>query len=464
MVKKTILFVVVFAILLGAFPLVNGLSACGPLNTPGVYTLTQDVSSTSTCFTVGAAGVILNCAGYFINYSTDGSSGSAFYSSGFSDATIKNCRIYEGSPITTSSHAVYFNNVLNGLVENNTIITLGNSSSGILLNSGSNYAVIIENNVTANGDSVGIRLITSSDSILFNNTVTTIATEASGIALQSNSNRNLLNSNIIKTEGSKSYSIWLRLTPNATTLLNNDLSASNAVEIQDTTTGSFINFLIYNNSYGEIKWTDLNHISFLKNLTTEGNIGLGKNIFINKNIAALNISAFGNNAGINSSAEITLRSLNITFLEQIKRLESYSSNSNEVLNIGFDCLGISCDIIESTNNLIKFNTTHFSSFAAKILWEVDVYNTSLVYTNSSHYSAFRFFMKNLVSYSNLFNWVFDTGNGLIIPSTLSTNLTANESVFVFVENTYQNGGIYNVEVNGTTPNDKDTEKLSVAIP
>ncbi len=462
MVKKTILFVVVFAILLGAFPLVNGLSACGPLNTPGVYTLTQDVSSTSTCFTVGAAGVILNCAGYFINYSTDGSSGNAFYSSGFSDATIKNCRIYEGSSLTMSSHAVYFINTQNGLIESNNIITLGNSSSGILLNSGSNYAVIISNNVTTLGDTAAIRLITSSDSILSNNHATTTATEASGIQLQSNSNRNFVNNNTVRTEGSKSYGIFLRLTPNATMLLNNDLSASNAVEIQDSTNGSFINFLIYNNSYGEIKWTDLNHVAFLKNLTTEGNIGLGKNIFIGKNIAAVNISAFGNNAGINSSAEITLRSLNISVLNGVWRWDNYSTDSTEVINNGFNCSGLSCSLLEATNNLARFNTTSFSSFAVKYLWEVDVYNTSLVYTNSSHYSVFRFFMKNLVSYSNLFNWVFDTGNGLI-QSTSSTNLTVNESVFVFVENTYPNGGIYNVEVNGTTSNDKDTEKLSVAI-
>ena len=45
-------------------------SACGVLNTPGAtYTLTGDVNSSGTCFTIGADDITLDGAGYTVNYS-----------------------------------------------------------------------------------------------------------------------------------------------------------------------------------------------------------------------------------------------------------------------------------------------------------------------------------------------------------------------------------------------------------
>lgn len=93
---------------------------------------------------------------------------------------------------------------------------------------------------------------------------------------------------------------------------------------------------------------------------------------------------------------------------------------------------------------------------------IDIYNTSLLLTNSSHYSAFRFFMKNIASYSNLFNWSFYTGESNI-GSTLETNLTADENIFVFVEHNYPASGSYIVTTNGTTANEWDKEEVDVTI-
>jgi hypothetical protein len=93
---------------------------------------------------------------------------------------------------------------------------------------------------------------------------------------------------------------------------------------------------------------------------------------------------------------------------------------------------------------------------------VDVYDLSLIYTNSSHYSVLRFFMRNIASYSNLFNWSLYTGES-VIQNTLPINLTANENVFVFAEQNYSASGAYAVEANGTSSTDKDREEKEVVV-
>ena len=54
--------------------LVQYIDDCGTLNTTnGVYALTNNVNSTGTCFNISANNVTLDCQGYTINYSSDGS-------------------------------------------------------------------------------------------------------------------------------------------------------------------------------------------------------------------------------------------------------------------------------------------------------------------------------------------------------------------------------------------------------
>ena len=49
---------------------VVGSDACGTFSSSGIYTLTTNVSSTGTCFTVTAANVTIDCNGNWITYST----------------------------------------------------------------------------------------------------------------------------------------------------------------------------------------------------------------------------------------------------------------------------------------------------------------------------------------------------------------------------------------------------------
>ena len=67
-------------------------------------------------------------------------------------------------------------------------------------------------------------------------------------------------------------------------------------------------------------------------------------------------------------------------------------------------------------------------------------------------------MRNVAIYPNTFNWFFDTSEN-VVQSTLPTNLTLNENIFIFVEHTYSSSGQKTVMANGTTGTDSDLEQI-----
>ena len=75
-----------------------------------------------------------------------------------------------------------------------------------------------------------------------------------------------ITNNTITTSGSSGYGIYIRLSSDSNTLTNNNISSAVSFEISDTTGNSYINYLIYNNSFGEIRWTDDSDNGFLKDM------------------------------------------------------------------------------------------------------------------------------------------------------------------------------------------------------
>jgi len=136
------------------------------------------------------------------------------------------------------------------------------------------------------------------------------------------------------------------------TFLNNNFTGN----VQDIIGDSLeVNYLIYNNSFGEIKW------DALTNMTFSGGLALGTNLLIGDNIAAFNSSGFEK---LNGSANITLNSLNYINITEIYRVNNYSTSSNKILTTGTDCNGTSCSTLSYTSNTLLFNTSNFSSFSA----------------------------------------------------------------------------------------------------
>jgi parallel beta-helix repeat protein len=155
---------------------------CGVLNVPNsVCTLTQDLASNSTCFTVNAANVTIDCAGHKITGS--GNSGYGIYSNQPKTA-IKNCDVnafYTGILIEGATQ---------GTVENIKINSTSTSPNGfgIDLNLSSNNT--ITNATIYSAHARGIFLSTSSGNLIQS---TAIATYYDAISLYSSSNFNNIN-------------------------------------------------------------------------------------------------------------------------------------------------------------------------------------------------------------------------------------------------------------------------------
>ncbi len=122
----------------------TNISACGSLNISGmIYNLTNDVSSTTTCFTVTGNNITFTGNNYTVNYSNQSASlGYAFTVDGYNNFSLNNTRIIQGS-ITGNAYAVVFNNSANHKVNYTTITTIGerafpirvNDVSGLILRS-----------------------------------------------------------------------------------------------------------------------------------------------------------------------------------------------------------------------------------------------------------------------------------------------------------------------------------------
>jgi len=87
----------------------TNVSACGTLNTAGeTYTLTQDVSSTGTCFTLTANNVVLNLNGFTVSYATSSTGVGVSLGDGgiYTGITIHNGAITGGHQ--ENSHAIYY--------------------------------------------------------------------------------------------------------------------------------------------------------------------------------------------------------------------------------------------------------------------------------------------------------------------------------------------------------------------
>ena len=92
-------------------------TSCGALSSN--YTLTNNVLASATCFTVGAANIVLDCGGYLINYSRT-SAGYGVNSTGYNTLTVKSCNITRGGT-DSSAYAILLNASNSSTIANSTL-------------------------------------------------------------------------------------------------------------------------------------------------------------------------------------------------------------------------------------------------------------------------------------------------------------------------------------------------------
>ena len=160
----------------------NGPLACGTLSTPNkVYTLTQNVASSGTCFTVAAAGVTIDCNGHSITGSNYVETYGIY--SDQSGTTIQNCKI------SNFQDGIFFNGVTGGAITNTNSATTQGTGIGILLSSSSGNT--ISGSTGTSPQYSGIELYSGSNYNTITGSTGT-STSGDGIEIIDNSNDNTI--------------------------------------------------------------------------------------------------------------------------------------------------------------------------------------------------------------------------------------------------------------------------------
>ncbi len=157
----------------------NG-TTCGPINTS--ITLSANVSANTTCYTLNASSIVLDCNNYTIFYGINGSANSyGVYASSVNNVTVKNCYLIDINSSGTQGVAVNFADVDNSFVLANRIYT--NSTT---------QGHGIEFSVTPDNNLVDANLIYAYGQ----------GGQTDGILFSGTSSNNTLSSNIIRSNSS----------------------------------------------------------------------------------------------------------------------------------------------------------------------------------------------------------------------------------------------------------------------
>ncbi len=372
----------------------DAVTQCGTLTTNAE--IANDLNGTNDCLVVGANHLIIDGQGFSI---IGNQTGFGIYLNNKDNVTIKNFGLISnfsvGIYMQDCENCTIFNNTIAGSlksngygiqlssdsyanISNNVINTTGSSSDGINIGNGNHNNTLIFNNITTfNSSSSGVGLMgTSSDDhkVRFNR----IFTKGGSRGIYLRGARNFIEGNVINSTGNGITMDSSNRGDNI--ILNNNITYLGGSEITDTSGNTYINYLIYNNSDGEIRWMNTADGGILKDMEVNSNnnqgIGLGRNIFIGANATAVNLSAFG--TGVNSSVNITLKSLSFDEVNIILRAGGYYTDSGSIASAGTDCLDISCFNISYDTGTLLFNSSWPGSFTVQYDGDAPVISSAAV--------------------------------------------------------------------------------------
>jgi len=306
-------------------------NVCGALDTENTtYTMTHDVTSDSTCFTVAANNVTLDCAGYAIYYA-NASAGYGVNVTSYNFTTIENCSIVQVNDSNTDGHGIYlYDNSNNNSIINTTILTNGGTSRGIHIYYSSNNSVTNTTISTSGGLAPGILLSLSSNNFITDTNISTYNNSAYGILLSSSSDNALTNSTVTAS-GDNSDGIHLASSP-SNTLTNSTVTASG-----DSSYGILLDSSSDNNVTG----------SSFSSVYLGGSDG---NNFTSNNVTGIQVQLY-------SSDNNTFVSNNLICTAYCLAVDSSSSNTFSSNNITGSNIGVSLGDGADYNNLTSNSIT-----------------------------------------------------------------------------------------------------------
>jgi len=225
--------------------------------------LDSDVTSTGACFTIDADNVVLDCAGFKVDYGSDGTSNQrGITANSRLNITIRNCRIQDINSGGSVGYGILLSLTNDSLIVNNTIQTNGTgfnyalnidtSTNNTVINNtikaegagtsiGINLNVAIRTNVTQNtistngtGASDGISFSAAVNNTVINNTITTQGTGTNNNGLDVDGRGNIISENTIQTNGT-SLNDGIDLVQSTS---NNTIITNNNITTQGTSSGN----------------------------------------------------------------------------------------------------------------------------------------------------------------------------------------------------------------------------------
>ena len=351
-----------------AFPVFNSLeydeqlstnvTTCGLASTDGAtYTLLNSVSSTGTCFTIGANNITLtsNSSLNQINFSTT-TAGYGIYNNGYSNITIKNLNITTKNT-SSSSRGIYYTgvNAKFSNITNNTITV--KTGRGIYLISSSNNITTTNNTISATSG-VGISLSTSKNNTISNNTVT--VTTGRGMNIETSSHNSVVSNNTISATSTNGLGIYLHTSLNSV-ISNNTISV--------TTDG-----------YGIYLYSSSN-TTLSNNTLTASSSGYGITLYLSSNNNTLNNNIIlvisGTGIVIQSASNNSVVSNNTISVTTGDGISLYSSASSVVSNntisvtTGGGIYLYSSSISSLTNNTITLMSSEVAGYGIYLIFSTD---------------------------------------------------------------------------------------------
>ncbi len=270
----------------------NTAGSCGVLSTAGAtYTLAANYSiNGSTCFTVSAANITLDCAGYSITGNNSTSTYGVYSTQ--SNTTIQNCNI------SNFSSAIYLSGASNSTIQSNTLSSTYDAAGqgyGVYATTGSDNILIQNNNMSAyrasirlvsslnsnisnnpnltSQNAVGINLEGSNFTYVFNNTALAFGGEPPcGISLHVGASHNTIVQNTLAPNAANSVGVHIyadgAFSQINNTFTNNTINATTGLHL-DSNSGN--NTFLYNNITSSIWVNDTNGTNYY-NTSTQGNI------------------------------------------------------------------------------------------------------------------------------------------------------------------------------------------------
>ncbi len=209
---------------------VNITSCPATINTS--VNLQQNLTSNTTCITLGADDITLNCNGHSIFYNGNGqNAANGIVGVGRSGVTIRDCLIRDINVSGTFGIGINLTNVSDSRINNNTILTNGTSDNyGILMQLRTIRNLLANNTITTKGtasNNYGLLMIVNvSNNTIFSNTIFTNGTgNDDGIRVNATSNNNaVLFNRITITGGASSDAIRFREVVDNSTVANNNIT------------------------------------------------------------------------------------------------------------------------------------------------------------------------------------------------------------------------------------------------